>query len=336
MKNFETLPLYDKLMSKVYAYYQTIWFEKWRDGIEHDWLNNFTDLNEDKLEKEKANMLYLLSKFMYFGNVEIRQLLLSLFRDLFKYPIVAEIRRRNNHTLDLNLINTEFYRELANTRFLGVGNPSESGTHLLLFLRQVAGISKDSFIDSKDIFSVEKIIEKLPNKTSREVRNIRINNAAIKRYIFVDDFCGSGTQAKQYLSKVNRIKKINPDCCVNYFMLFSTTKGLQAVRGLNVFDNVEAVFILDETFKTFSDESRYFKLLKVENSVDDDEDILGKEFSKETALKYGSKLLPAHPIGYKDCQLLIGFSHNTPDNTLPIFWSENNNWSPIFKRYNKF
>ena len=52
---------------------------------------------------------------------------------------------------------------------------------------------------------------------------------------------------------------------------------------------------------------------------------------------YGKKLFPAHPIGYEDGQLLLGFTHNTPDNAPPIFWDEGRNtpWAPIFVRYDK-
>jgi hypothetical protein len=50
--------------------------------------------------------------------------------------------------------------------------------------------------------------------------------------------------------------------------------------------------------------------------------------------KYGKKLYKNHMLGYKDSQLLLGLEHNTPNNTLPIFWSEEE-WSPIFKRYGK-
>ena len=50
--------------------------------------------------------------------------------------------------------------------------------------------------------------------------------------------------------------------------------------------------------------------------------------------KYGNKLTKGYPLGYGGCQLLLGFSHNTPNNTLPIFWCDNN-WTPFFKRYNK-
>ena len=31
----------------------------------------------------------------------------------------------------------------------------------------------------------------------------------------------------------------------------------------------------------------------------------------------------------------MGTYYNTPNNTLPIFWSDENSWQPIFQRYNK-
>ena len=49
-------------------------------------------------------------------------------------------------------------------------------------------------------------------------------------------------------------------------------------------------------------------------------------------VKYGEQW--GDPLGYNDCQMLLGFHHNTPNNTLPIFWREKN-WTPIFKRYAK-
>ena len=32
---------------------------------------------------------------------------------------------------------------------------------------------------------------------------------------------------------------------------------------------------------------------------------------------------------------MMGTYYNTPNNTLPVFWSEKNKWHPIFTRYNK-
>ena len=329
MKNFDTLPLYDRLMNKIYAYYQTIWRDKLQQGTDQAeaWLGNFSDIDQDIQEKEKINMLYLLSKFMYFGNEELKQLLISLYRDLFKYPIIASIRRTNNDTLDDGIIKREFEKELEASCFLGVGNPSESGVHILYYFRQECMLSKKFFINTSDIFTTDKITEKLPDNTTRTFLKSEISKKSIRRYIFIDDFCGSGSQATQYLKNiVENIKFEDPLIEVNYLMLFGTVYGINEVRKLKVFNRVEAVFTIDETFKTFSPESRYFK-----NTPDK---IIDREFAKKTSIKYGKNLCNP-PLGFGNCELLLGLFHNTPDNSLPIFWGELGEWQPIFKRYHK-
>jgi hypothetical protein len=329
MKFFEELPLYDKLMQKIYAYYQTIWREKWREGVNQaeEWLSNFSDVDSATAEKEKINMLYLLSKFMYFGNDEVRQLLLSLYRDLLKYPIIASIRKANGNTTNLGIINAEFQKELNATRFLGVGNPSESGVHMLYYFRQECKLSRQYFINISDIFRTTKVTEHPFCRPKRTYLKSEIRDIHLKRYIFIDDFCGSGSQATDYLKRlVENIKFEKPTIEVYYLMLFGTEYGINEVRKLNVFDIVEAVFTIDDSFKAFSDVSRYYK-----SSPDK---IIEKTFSKATAIKYGTNLFnPA--LGFDNCELLLGLHHNTPDNSLPIFWSDENNWKPIFKRYHK-
>ena len=44
-----------------------------------------------------------------------------------------------------------------------------------------------------------------------------------------------------------------------------------------------------------------------------------------------------NPLGYDNCQLLLSFFHNTPNNSLPIFWFEDEQveWKPMFRRYPK-
>lgn len=329
MKNYDALPLYDKLMNKIYAYYQTIWREKWKDGTNQaeDWLDNFVDVDMNKHDKQRINMLHLLSKFMYFGNKELRQLLRSMFRDLFKYPIVESIRKANGDTVDERIIRTGYLRELRATRFLGVGNPSESGVHMLYFFRQESQLPKNFFINTSDIFSTHIETDRTPDYKERKYLKSELSTIGIKRYVFIDDFCGSGSQATNYLkSTVENIKFEDPTIKVDYLMLFGTENGINTVRNLKIFNTVEAVFTIDETFKAFSDNSRYFNIIP--------DEIIDKNFSKETALEYGVNLF-GQPLGYGNCELLLGLHHNTPDNSLPIFWSEKDQWKPIFKRYHK-
>lgn len=93
------------------------------------WLANFGT------DQEREYALYLLSRLMYFNSSNIRNLLKALYRDLYRYPVIERIRKNNNNTLDKDFIEREFKKELYNTRFLGVGNPSESGVHLLYYFR---------------------------------------------------------------------------------------------------------------------------------------------------------------------------------------------------------
>lgn len=323
IKNFEELPDEDQLRENINIYFHSIWREKWHENLLENWLSNFTS-------DQRLNMLYLLSKFMYFGNNEIREILRSIYRDLFKYPIIEQIRKRNADTLNIQYLNSEFTKELKNTKFLGVGNPSESGVHILYYFRQENDMGKEDFIYLSDIFhGTEK------TAGDRNFIELEIKNKEIRRYIFIDDFCGSGTQAELYLLKDLRLlKKLMPDCEINYFMMFSTDHGLRKLKSLTINDNseiklferVDSIFTLDETYKVFSENSRYYK--KINNTVSKDE---GKLICEE----HGNKLFNGNPLGYKDGQLLISFFHNTPDNVLPVFWCSHNKWLPIFKRYNK-
>src|ERR1035437_2980520 len=151
-KNFNELPLPERLINKILAFYSNIWKDKLEENFHLDWINNFINDDKELEEKERINMLFLLSKFMYFGNKELRLLLISLYRDLYKYPLVSEIRRKNQDTIDIELINSEFNKVLKKTKFLGVGNPSESGVHLLYYFRQECKLNKKYFINSGEIF----------------------------------------------------------------------------------------------------------------------------------------------------------------------------------------
>ena len=283
-----------------------------------NWLNISSWLDNFKVDDlGRVHLLFLLSQFMYFGNRELRSILRSLFRDKIQYKIIESIRKANCNTLDLDYINTEYSKSLEKIRFLGIGNPSESGTHLLYYFRQENDLSKELFINAHKVFN-------------RNGSDIVIRNDFINHYIFIDDFCGSGDQASQYSDDiVSEIKSIDSNIEVSYYTLFAMEDGLQNVRNKTMFDNVETVFELNESYKCFSSKSRHFHNAPT---------LINSKTAKEIAFKYGSLLYPMHPLGHNDCQLLIGFHHNIPDNSLPIIWKqseENPKWTPIFKRYHK-
>lgn len=57
--------------------------------------------------------------------------------------------------------------------------------------------------------------------------------------------------------------------------------------------------------------------------------------AERVIIKYCSRISPEHPLGYGGLGALLGFSHVTPNVTLPIFWLEGTHWSPLLRRQNQ-
>jgi hypothetical protein len=288
------------------------------------WLKNFDGLTGRPVEEERLHALYILSQFLYFGNPEIRVLLRAIYRDLFLLPLIQEVRQDLGGIRDEARIRSEVFRALDKTRFLGIGNPSESGVHLLYFFRQENGLSKEHFLDTAQILSVTPPVNGI-------WRSLRFPD--VERYVFVDDVCGSGDTAANYSKDIlDEVKNLKPDVKISYLCMFGTVDGLKVVRDSSAFGNsTSAVYELDETYKCLSTVSRYLKVFP--RGIDPDA-------VREIALKYGEKLLPAHPTGFSGSELLLGFHHNTPDNTLPLIWMDRSHnsavsWTPVFRRYPK-
>lgn len=327
--NAEEKKLKELLLEKIKTLNETIWEHNIGEPKINRWLNNFSD------EREKLHMLFLLSQFMYFGSIQMRHLLRTLFEELFKYRVIESIRKSNDNTTQLAQIKHLYEVELKNTRFLGIGNPSESGPHLLYYFRQENKLPKSIFIQTHDIF------KRLGNS------QLEIANVEVKRYVFIDDFCGSGSQACQYSERIVRdLKILLPEAQVDYIILFSTKEGKEYVIDNTDFDFVDSIFELDKSFKCFDTDSRYFDNIMTS---------INKSYCMDSCRKYGERLMYSicklegapepllidcakhNAFGYKDGQLLLGLHHNTPDNTLPIIWYDEDEiaWEPIFRRYNK-
>ncbi|QQT56123.1 hypothetical protein I6I98_13015 [Sphingobacterium multivorum] len=308
---------------------ETLWGGNYRHGKVTEWLNNFYD------EEEKMHALFLLSNFMYFSGPQIKQLLISAYRDMYKYPIIENIRKENNHTLDIQFIESQFEQIKGSTLFLGIGNVAESGNHLLYKFRQENKLPKNIFQDTEKPLYSEKNDEIISNYGDR------------RKLVYFDDFVGSGSQAIEYgRTNLAKIRKAFPQADISYILLFGTVKGIKAIKESGLFDKVDCVVEIDDSFKLFGLDSRYFK---------DPNRVINREFLFNMCKKHGKPLMriiaerlghenggadyfaQTNSLGFGDCQLLIGFDHNVPDNTLPIVWfnEDESIWTPFFKRANK-
>lgn len=276
---------------------------KWRPHIE-EWLNNFQGANA---EAERAIALRLLSQFVCLDQTEIEQSLKAVYRLLFRYPTLQSIRRANGNSMDPGVIEPAYESSLQRTRFLGLGAPGSSGNLLLYHFRQQNELPDDLFC-------------------STESAKASVAAGAVDTLVYIDDVSGSGKQATDFW-RDHLTDAVLADKKIYYFPLFGTAKALNKIRDKTGF-TARSLFTLDGSFRCFSTRSRYF--------ADGEEST--RRLAKEICLRYGKKIEPSAPLGFRDGQLLLGFSHNTPNNTLPIFWSTgkgSHSWRPLFVRKKK-
>ncbi|WP_313238648.1 phosphoribosyltransferase-like protein [Delftia acidovorans] len=316
---------WDSLRKRILVLNERAWDGRLEWPAVQRWLNNFNGRSGVDVAVERLHALYLLSQMMYFGGREIRVLLRALYIDLVLVPTIQLARQRLGGSRNERAVEREVITCLKKTRFLGVGNPSESGVHLLYYFRQENGLPKNFFLDSASIFS---------RSTVEGKSEVILRDDSVDRYIFLDDLCGSGETAEKYSEDLlPRILAVDSNVELHYYSIFATSKGLERVREKSLFaERCGAVYELDDSYKSLSEASRYLTVLP--KSID-------KNILMKINLYYGDMVCPGHATGFEDGQLLLAFSHNTPDNTLPIIWRDQENGSPVpwdsaLKRYPKY
>lgn len=326
--------LEEALWKKILVLAESAWSHSIKKPDIDLWLNNFCGrIIEEK--KERIIALFWLSNFMYFGSKEVRALLRSLYHDAFVSKLACLADENLPSSSSVEDRRQFVMRELERTRFVSLGNPSESGALLLYFFRQENMLPKDMFLNASDVFSLGRPKSAIPFFI-KDRSKISIANENIDNYVFLDDLCGSGDQLLGYSkSTIENIKVLRPNSRAYFFSLFGSKEGLARARNLSRFDACEAIFELDETYKMLGDGSRYLRNLSP---------VIERDEAISVVKGYGRLLSKDFATGYKDGQLLVGFSHNVPDNCPAIIWFDTVqeapedvtlNWVPIFRRYQK-
>lgn len=299
------------------------WLDAKITGLKVDrWLANFKGESAD-IEIERRNAIHLLAQHIFIGKREIDECLRVLFEERIAYQFV---QRHKNSLTTPEAVNDALHRYLCTTtRFVGMGNPAESGTSLLYRFRQVNRLPLKVFSTPCD--AVEITVDKAdPEKIA-----IVLDPPELEHLIFLDDFCGSGTQASRRVKKlVAALRSHHKSIRVSYFVLFSTQAGLETLESSGLFDEVRPVIVFDNDYKVFCNGSHYYR--SGSNDVN-------QPVAERMMAHYGKKLVevPGDSLGFGDCQLLMSFEHNTPNNTLPVIWAENPEtpWYAIFPRIDK-
>lgn len=155
-----------------------------------------------------------------------------------------------------------------------------------------------------------------------------------KKFILVllDDFVGTGKTIEDYYLSNVKPQSDKIDKC-----FFTGIAGIR--KGIDRIRPIFSKIILPKSnifLKAFANEASYFGYRKFHNH-------------RAVAFKYGSLLTTPkklkngtlksiHALGYENSQSLVAFAYGSPNNTLPIIYSNGNDkikWVPLIPRFSK-
>ena len=126
--------------------------------------------------------------------------------------------------------------------------------------------------------------------------------------VFIDDLLGTGRQSTDYIS-TNVAPFLNRSHNPLLMSLCATPQGIQKVSGNTNFRVIPHLILDDPDFQHYSDESRIF------------------DHKERTAIKEINNMLHGGGMDVFDRGLLIAFYYSVPNNTMPLIWKDNYEYS---------
>lgn len=146
--------------------------------------------------------------------------------------------------------------------------------------------------------------------------------------VYVDDFIGSGGSVVTALSSLDK-KNVRPE------VLSDACSGRLYFVAAIVMDNgysritqdISGAVILGDSYcKGFNPHKKVFGSYFKTKAV------------REMCYKYGEQLYKSWPLGYQNTQSLVLMQHSSPNNTVPVLWSDKQDqgriWIPLVPRNN--
>lgn len=160
----------------------------------------------------------------------------------------------------------------------------------------------------------------------RSLERRTAGNENVQRLVLIDDFSGTGRNLVDGLKReMEFLQRANAEGIhIILLCLVGFGDARSRIERFISQSRLEAdVYFCDELgteHRVFSDDSLIFP------------DALERKRARHVAEAKGVMLEKRHPLGYGDTQAAVVFPESCPNNTLPIFWSQNNQWRSLFSR----
>lgn len=197
-----------------------------------------------------------------------------------------------------------------------LGKPGKSGAAISYWIH---GLMKRKDLQSMNFHSSVEAFISYRNSVAWETLNDVV--------VYVDDFIGSGESVVDALSLEENI--VRPE------VLSDASSGRLYVIAAIVMDNGYSKITKDISGAVILGDSHC-------KGFDPHKKIFGSYFKtkavRKMCYKYGEQLYKGCPLGYKNTQSLVLMQHSSPNNTVPVLWSDNQYqgrfWIPLVPRNN--
>lgn len=197
-----------------------------------------------------------------------------------------------------------------------LGKPGKSGAAISYWIH---GLMKRNDLQSMNFHSSVEAFISYRNSVEWETLKDVV--------VYVDDFIGSGGSVVTALSLEEKI--VRPE------VLSDASSGRLYVVAAIVMDNGYSKITKDISGAVILGDSHY-------KGFDPHKKVFGSYFKtkavREMCYKYGEQLYKGWPLGFENTQSLVLMQHSSPNNTIPVLWSDNQyqgrNWNPLMPRNN--
>ncbi|MCV6595956.1 MAG: hypothetical protein OIF40_02565 [Mangrovicoccus sp.] len=303
----ESVTMIEFLSKKVFNDYEPSQFHPFKQRL-LDWLNNVESV------EDRQRLLSLLLSVFFVGRREFEALYRTAFHgNIFRWMLEVEDVDVFSNDLETKIV------ERINQSWIC---PISDSLRINSFLKVNGLKSLDKRPDwrsLKQFGNVEKIQEYVSNKKIHDL-------------VLLEDFVGSGTQAK---GTVKFAAQTLPDTRILLCPLIVCPKGDKLLQDVaNELDNVTydpALVLPASAFHSF-EETQAGNVGQTEAFLLRIKDKLGV---KQEDLDQFKVTLEQFVFGFKETGAKVVMYSNCPNNTLPIFHHEAENWSPLFPRVNR-
>lgn len=298
------------------------------------WMNQFT------ADERKIAYKLIREKLVFISEQEMNHLVEISYPDFIHQFLIKKVAEHKTIP-DWNVVKIsnciEFKMLLRQSLFLGLSD----GSHIDSFRRNNPQISTEQIFRTHEITEdranemMDKLKKDLEDILGRKPTN---DEACFKMIFLLDDFSGSGisfirnengtseptgkvakfykflTDEKNHLSKLINVDDLHV-CLILYVITPESYSYLQS-RGCTLFGkikfNVLPIYRLSQLTKL--DETRDPEIISLLQKFKDDS-IIDKHFRK-------GRCCDKSYLGYDECALPLILYHNTPNNSVPLLWYE--------------